>query len=354
VKGLFLKKENKKRDTRRRFEQWAHNPECEANTLSAVHGISMTEVAKAEGLDGSMGQSPFAIARGQTFERGLFKAEGKELRGALEAAEILSPKSSGFRDFRMRIHGGPMADLDKARDSTIACLKEIAARKGIRPTLIASPTLLIPAGVMLPEALLVIDVATVRYDNEKATFLVGEIKTYPDRGGYTDSSELALARAQAGVYVHALRMVIDELQLSHRLEVSDRGFLVLSRPGYNKPSVRANEDLRFQAKRAKRGFEMLEAAARQLPTATVSDDAGRIKAVQSAATCYNERCVSFCDRVDKCRQAALDRGDPAILGDDVARLMGGLDLTRAEDLLNGSKARNTLEERALTQLSVNR
>jgi hypothetical protein len=349
-----LKKENKKRDTRRRFEQWAHNPECQANTLSAVHGISMTEVAKAEGLDRSMGQSPFAIARGQTFERGLFKAEGKELRASLEAAEILPAKSKGFRDFRMRIHGGPMADLDAAREATLVCLRDVAARKGKLPTLIASPTLLIPAGVMLPEALLVIDVATVRYEKDKATFSVGEIKTYPDRGGYTDSSELALARAQAGVYVHALRMVIDELNLSGRLNVSDRGFLVLSRPGYNKPSVRANEDLRFQAKRAKRGFEMLEAAALQLPTSLLTDEPGRIKAVQAAATCYNERCVSFCDRVEKCRQAALECGDPAILGDDVSRLMGGLDLHRAADLLGGSPARNTLEERALIQLSVNR
>jgi hypothetical protein len=92
----------------------------------------------------------------------------------------------------------------------------------------------------------------------------------------------------------------------------------------------------------------------QLPTSSLSDEAGRIKAVQAVATCYNERCVSFCDRVEKCRQAALERGDPAILGDDVVRLMGGLDLNRVEDLLSGSKARNPLEERALVQLSVNR
>ena len=29
------------RDTRRRFEQWARNPACEANCISAVHDISM-------------------------------------------------------------------------------------------------------------------------------------------------------------------------------------------------------------------------------------------------------------------------------------------------------------------------
>jgi hypothetical protein len=313
----------------------------------------MKDVAQAEGLEGTMGQSPFAIARGQTFERGLFKAEGKILREALEAADVLLKDSKGFRDYRMRIHGGPMADLDRARFATIDLLRDIASRK-ISPTLIASPTLLIPAGVMLPEALLVIDVATVSYEDAIVKITVGEIKTYPDRGGYTDSSELALARAQAGVYVHALRMVIDELTLRDKISVSDRGFLVLTRPGYNKPSVRANEDLRFQAKRAQRGFQMLESAAMQLPGPIATDPEKRIAAIRTAHTVYNERCVSFCDRAESCRRIALEAHAPSILGEDVVRLVGGLDLKRIEDLLGGAKAKTPIEEQALIQLSVNR
>ena len=65
----------KRRDTRARFEQWARNPRCRANTLSAVHGIRMARVAEAEGVSPTMGQSPFALARGQTFERALFREE---------------------------------------------------------------------------------------------------------------------------------------------------------------------------------------------------------------------------------------------------------------------------------------
>lgn len=49
------------RDTRRRFEQWAHNPGCQANALSAVHNIPMVDVVKHEGGRPTMGQSPFAI-----------------------------------------------------------------------------------------------------------------------------------------------------------------------------------------------------------------------------------------------------------------------------------------------------
>ena len=50
-------------DTRRRFEQWAQNPQCQANTISAVHGIEMRDVVKFEGGTPTMGQSPFARGR---------------------------------------------------------------------------------------------------------------------------------------------------------------------------------------------------------------------------------------------------------------------------------------------------
>src|SRR5688572_1645851 len=98
----------RKRDTRRRFEQWARNPACEANTLSAVHGIPMAEVAKREGLTPTMGQSPFAIARGQTFERGLFRDQANTLREALEESGVLPKGSTGFAGLRMKNIGGRM------------------------------------------------------------------------------------------------------------------------------------------------------------------------------------------------------------------------------------------------------
>jgi 2-iminoacetate synthase ThiH len=66
---------------------------------------------------------------------------------------------------------------------------------------------------MLPEALLVLDALVVRHDETPRRLIVGEVKTYPDRGGYTDTRELATARAQAGVYVHGLDLVLQETSL---------------------------------------------------------------------------------------------------------------------------------------------
>ena len=67
-----------RRNTRARFEQWAKNPTCEANTLSAVHNVRLDKAAEALGIDATFGQSPFAIARGNRFEAGLFFDEAAE------------------------------------------------------------------------------------------------------------------------------------------------------------------------------------------------------------------------------------------------------------------------------------
>lgn len=330
-----------RRDTRLRFEQWAKNAKCEANVLSAVHGISMADVARAEGLDPSMGQSPFALARGQMFEARLFRNRAERLIPELALHGVLPKPDAEFRDFRLRLHGGPYRTLDDARAATSVLLRDVAAGKGGKKSIVAAgATIRIPGGGMLPEAILVIDALVVRRDLAQPRLVVGEIKTYPDRAGYTDAKELAVARAQAGVYVQGLRLVLAELGLAEKVEVSLSGFLVLSRPGWNAPSVRADEDLEFQAVRAERGFEKLRKAAAALPPKGKDLKA----AIRTAATAYGEACLAFCDRAPACWQKAVEAGDPAVLGEDVARWVGQVGLHRALELLDGKKPRTPAEE----------
>ncbi|OQC42066.1 MAG: hypothetical protein BWX64_00448 [Acidobacteria bacterium ADurb.Bin051] len=328
------------RDTRRRFEQWARNPECLANTLSAVHGVPMAVVARSEGLTPRMGQSPFALARGQNFERMLFGSEAERLREELVRKRVLSPGEVEFRDLRLRQNSGPFRDLDAAREATSELFREIA-RAPAGQWLVASPTILIPGGVMLPEAMLVIDVLAARREKgERARLVVGEIKTYPDRGGYTDPADLAQARAQAGTYVHGLELVVAELGLADELAVAREGFLVLSRPGSNYPSVRAGEDFRYQAERAKRGFALLASAASALPP---DPEEARIAGISAAAVKYRQGCLSFCDRAELCHRRALESGEPAVLGDEIGRLLGEISVHRAVRLLGSGRARNAAE-----------
>jgi hypothetical protein len=136
--------------------------------------------------------------------------------------------------------------------------------------------------------------------------------------------------------------------LADQFIVSRTGFLVLSRPGSNFPSIRANEDLRYQAMRADRGFTQLEAAAN---AAVEGHDTVSIQNVLSAARAYDSSCISFCDRASTCFKLTLDEGDAAILGEDVARFLGSVNLTRAMELLDGAAPRTAAEKDVAAQLN---
>ena len=309
----------------------------------------MAEVAKSEGSKVTMGQSPFALARGQTFERGLFRANAEQLRKALIEAEVLGEKTTGFADFRTRQNSGKLANLDVALVQTATMFQTLAKASGpdMQPSIAAAATICIPERVMLPEAILVIDVLVVRWDatSKRPELMVGEVKTYPDRGGHTDSAELAGARAQAGVYVHGLDVTLAAMGLADRFTVSRKGFLVLSRPGSNFPSIRANEDLRYQAMRAERGFTQLERAADEIKAGTAS-----VASICAAPTVYESACISFCDRASTCFTRALNSGDATVLGEDVARFLGPVNLTRTIELMSGAKPKDQSERDVLAQL----
>jgi len=328
-----------RRNTRGRFEQWAKNPTCDANTLSAVHNIRLDKAAEAAGIAASFGQSPFAIARGNRFEAGLFFDDAEKLRVALERKGCLPEGSSGFLDLRLKLNGGSrITSVDQALGETEEWLRRIAAGPASAEPIVAAPMVKIPKGVILPEALLIIDAVTVTTTVDgRARITVGEVKVFPDRGGHTDPQQLASARAQAGVYEHALRLAVASLGLADDLDIATRGFLVFTWPGSNSPSIRANEDLTYQAIRAERGFDRLEEVALGVVRDGdfSADNPALIQRVLDAPTDYSEACLSFCDLAPRCHARAVDADDPIILGGEVARFLGDTTISRALELIVG-------------------
>jgi hypothetical protein len=153
------------------------------------------------------------------------------------------------------------------------------------------------------------------------------------------------------VYVHGLTEVLRENGWSDRISVATKGFLVLTKPGSNRASVRANEDLRYQAERAARGLEKLRALAQQLaPTGDPPQDP--IAAVLDAPTHYGEACIRFCDRASGCFARDLAAARPSVLGDDVARLIGPMSLDRVRELLHGARPATHGERQLLSLASV--
>lgn len=343
-----------RRNTRGRFEQWAKNPTCDANTLSAVHNVGLEKAAKAAGYDPSFGQSPFAIARGGRFEAGLFYDDAETLRTALERKGCLPPGSTGFLDFRLKLNGGTrVTSVDQALQDTEEWLRRITHDPASAESVVAAPMIKIPKGVILPEALLIIDAVTVTPSADGCLCIkVGEIKVFPDRGGHTDPQQLASARAQAGVYSHALRLSVAALGLANTIDISTHGFLVFTWPGSNSPSVRANEDLTYQAIRAERGFDRLE----ELALTVVrdgdfsADNPALIQRVLEAPTDYAEVCLSFCDLAPRCHANALAADNPIVLGGEVARFLGDTSISRALELIGGAEPADDREADLQRQL----
>ena len=344
------------RNTRARFEQWAKNPACQANTLSAVHNVSMAEVTRRLGYSPSFGQSVFAITRGDNFERQLLRDGAGRLLEELIRKGVLPEKAEGLVDFRIGMNGGPLPSLEAAIDATRELILALPGKcdSGApeRPAIVAGATIRIPKGVMLPEAVLILDILAIRYDRRVPELMVGEVKTYADRGGHTDAHHLAVARAQAGLYVHALELLLSELKREESVVLRRDGFLVLTRPGSNFPSVRPGEDLRYQAERARRGFGLLEAAALGLPPfEPIAEDP--VTAVIAAETDYSEACLRFCDRAAECHSSALENGDPSVLGDEVGRFLGGIDLKRAVELLSENQPQTEAEHDLMRRIHAN-
>ena len=85
--------------------------------------FASTRQPRRLGIDATFGQSPFAIARGNRFEAGLFFDEAARLRAALERKGALPGESAGFLDLRLKMNGGtrvPSIDQALTRDRRVA------------------------------------------------------------------------------------------------------------------------------------------------------------------------------------------------------------------------------------------
>lgn len=342
-------------NTRVRFEQWANNPECAANTLSAVLNVQMATVAQSLGYAGNKGTSPFAVARGMTFEHDLFKDQAQRLREGLVRAEVLPEGTEGFEDFRLpQNRGSKIKTLDEAILGSKTFLHSLAKNSvSSVPSITTGLTLRLVKGQMLPEATLILDVMTI-HPEEGGNYVlrVGEIKVFPDRGGYTDPQHLASARAQAGVYKEALENWIEIEGLSEKLSVSNFGFLVFTWPGSGWPVIRGNEDLREQADRARRGFRQFDESASALVGHNSDDHQPDEYAawVAHSETKYKEACWGFCDLAPRCQDLALRQDRGIILGTEVAKLLGSTSIARATELLDGALPETEFEESLKSQL----
>ncbi len=342
-------------NTRVRFEQWAKNPECEANTVSAVLNVRMGKVAASLGLPDNKGISPFAVTRGYLFEKRLFDADAAVLREQLEKKNVLPAGSSGFADFRLKSNfGTSVQSMEEALRESANFIRTLS-EGGPIPSIITGLTIRLPQGVMLPEATLILDVMTaVKGQDGRVKLQIGEIKVFPDRGGYTDPQHLATARAQAGVYLYGIESWLEAQRLLSHFDLPATGFLVFTWPGTSSPVVRADEDLSEQKERAKRGFLNLDEVAQRVVGVNLEEfNPDEYEAwVKHSRTAYAEKCWGFCDLAARCQLVAVREDRGIVLGTEVSRALGAVSMGRTIALLNGEKPRDATESALVSQLSA--
>lgn len=331
---------------RRRLEQVLQNPQCGANVRSALLDVPMRELAAAEGVVAKEAQSPFALGRGQTFERTLLEDDAARLREGLVKANLLTHlEELTVVDLRpSALQGKPSEKLARSRDLFARWLAD-AESAPRRAHLFLSPGLDAPARDLLGEGVLLPDVLLATPRPERGWLLrLGELKVYPDRGGHTDAAELAGTRRQAGLYLFALQQTLRALA-KPELAASPECFLVLSKAGRNQASVHAGEDLTFQARASSRDLERLRGLAAELPAPeSLAQPESRLEALAAAPTSYRESCLSFCARAESCHARACTAANPSVLGDGAAKLLGATSLSRAAELAQGAAAQDAREK----------
>lgn len=290
-------------------------------------GIDKVALARRLGAESPRGQSPFAISRGDQFEKRVKRDE------FLELFALLRP----FGLDPITVEALELPDIIPLEGSAIdQSLTERAAatREALRS--IADGTA--PPGLVIDKATLVwrIGEVDVRLETDAIAWWVGgllrvvEIKSYPIEWGQLAADKVSALSWQTAVYVAAVQDTLRDLGFDPAL-VSTEIFLVCPQNTGLRPTIVAH-DVAPQLRLLRR-YELREDSLVHIASAAghVSLDTEHpADAFARLAPSYQPNCLSTCDLARYCRQRAQRVGEPRQLGSEVVQLTIGLgDLARA-------------------------
>ena len=337
----------------RGFERLARNPDCTRLRALVMAGISpSTAAVQVYGEPDREGQSPFAIAIGNRFDRivaengasillDLYRSKGR--LATHECKVVIVPDVIPLTTPRNAPH---IMALRHA--FTRHLLLQKARGDASAPNLIVKPripvTFLGRDYYIEPDALVAADSDTF--------YQPIEVKSYPDRAGKTDDADVRGACRQAAVAVVALRNIVGRLGMPNvNLVVPSRGDLVFRKPGSLQASLRPMT-LEGEVASLERALEEaprnLVELVTILPAGASLDDRAVLDSITNS---YRSGCKEFCALAQPCKRAALASGDPTVLGDFAReKLAAAVTISRSLDLMNGCGApARTSAERLLQE-----
>lgn len=334
----------------RGIERVARNPDCLRLRALTIAGMTPAQALKVMGRKDREGQSPFAMLLGQQFERYLLRNGAANLFALYRKLNHLSETEAKIVSIEELAPGGSLAARRRREAETHRLFEAKLRGDPLAPNLIIKPRLTISlVGIPHP-----IEPDFMVATDSDRFYRVGELKSYPDRGGKTDPADIRSAARQAGVGVVGLRQWLTANGVAHPevLATSDAD-LVLKVTGFFLPTlqrmaIEGEVDSVLRAiTDAPTNLNELEAL---LPVGASLDNAVVLETVPNH---YRPSCKEHCAMWEHCRARAQADSHPIILGDHAAeKLAAAGSLSRAIDLMTGAGAppRNAAEAALAAEL----
>jgi len=316
----------------RGIESVARNTACTRLRAIVIAGLTPSTVIQAVFNEEGDAMSPFAMTLTQAFERRLLGYGGSSLLTAYREKGLLAQTEVKITSVEDMAPGD--RDMAQARrvSETQRLLDLKYAGDPRAPNLILSPRLpLEVVGVSHP-----VELAYLVASEADPTYRVGVIKSFADRGGKTDKSDIRAACREAAVGTLALRQHI--VSRGGDPEIAcDKVDLVLRAPGSFNPrlfaEMRAESELASLIRALSTAPAGLDEVERLLPAGGTLADPAMIERLPNN---YRSACKEHCALWERCRAHALMTGEPIVLGDLAAeQLAAAGSVSRALDLWNG-------------------
>jgi hypothetical protein len=306
-----------------------------------------TAAVQVYGEPSHEGQSVFAIATGTRFDR-IVTGDGSVLLELLRRRNVLAATECKIIIVPELSPGTTTAAMARRVSETNKIFKLKLRRDEVAPNIVIKPrvpvTLLGVEHGTEPDALVAADA--------DAFYRPIEIKSYLDRGGKTDSSDIRAACQQAAVGVVGLRQVLTRLGISEPARiVPPAGDLILRAPGSMRPTLRPMT-LRGEVDSLERAINEAPRSLTELEQLLGGGSLDKRDVLDSIPNNFRPSCKEHCPLTPICKRSALAAGDPVILGDSARELLAPAgSIPRVLDLLRGrSKPRNTAEGALLLRL----
>lgn len=316
----------------RGIESVARNTACTRLRAIVIAGLTPGEVIKSVFDAEPDAMSPFAMTMTQAFERRLLGNGGSSLLTAYREKGLLAQGEVKI----ISVEDMAPGDNRVARTRRVSETQRLIDLKHNgdprAPNLILAPRMPLEiVGVTHP-----VELAYMVASDAEHSYRVGVIKSFADRGGKTDRSDVRAACREAVVGTLALRQHIARRGGDPEM-AADRVDMVLRAPGsFNPrlfPAMRAESEMASLVRALSTAPADLDEVERLLPAGATLADTGVIERLPNN---YRSHCKEHCALWERCRAQALAAGQPIILGDLAAeQLAAAGSISRALDLLDG-------------------